>query len=212
MFDLPKATNVNNNVPKNAFDNYTNTKQKQKFSTLVGKIHWLHKLSATTLNLPAGEIHEIQIFELQLKQKSEVAVLLDIIDKSIPYPIIFIVRFNEEYYYSTAKKHSHPTNENISVIDWRFKSQWQKAEEQLNLSLSRNLDYVFNDFCFQLSGKTSMLNLDIELLIAQEQEIKELQLEISKTVSAIKNCKQFNKKVELNLHLSDLQAKLLNLS
>ena len=120
IFDLPDKVKVNKVVPKNAFDSFTNSKQKQLFTDLIKRITWEYKLSEATTNLPAKEIKEIQVFYVELKQKLEVKGILDIIDKAIPYPIIFLVNWNNEFYFTTSTKHAHPINDNISVIDWTF--------------------------------------------------------------------------------------------
>ena len=44
-FNLPDATRVNRVVPKNAFDKYTNSKQKKRFKDVVQRISWTNKLS-----------------------------------------------------------------------------------------------------------------------------------------------------------------------
>ncbi len=90
IFDLPDKVKVNKVVPKNAFDSFINSKQKQLFTDLIKRITWEYKLSEATTNLPAKEIKEIQVFYVELKEKQEVKGILDIIDKAIPYPIIFL--------------------------------------------------------------------------------------------------------------------------
>ena len=55
--------------------------------------------------------------------KKFIEKLLEIIDKSIPYHIIFVLNFEDQVKISVAQKHLHPTNENNAVIDWTFKSE-----------------------------------------------------------------------------------------
>jgi len=55
IFNLPKHTVVNKIIPKNAFDNYANTKQKKLFIENVEKIRWINKLSKETVNLSGNE-------------------------------------------------------------------------------------------------------------------------------------------------------------
>ena len=90
MFNLPKSTVVNRVIPKNAFDEFTNTKQKKAFTEKIERIRWLNKLSAETINLSGSDVKEIQVFQIELKQKDSIPELLKIIDKSIPYRILFI--------------------------------------------------------------------------------------------------------------------------
>ena len=184
LFKLPKQTIVNKMIPKNAFDKYTNTQQKKLFTETVEKIKWLNKISKETINLFGKEINEIQIFEIELRKKEKIEALLDIIDKAIPYPIIFILKFNNERLVSATKKHSHPTNDNIAVIDWSFKSYWFSVRENpYMLNLKGSIDNVFNDFCFQLAGKKEK---SIDELIQDEKEIKKLKNEAVKLQAAMK--------------------------
>lgn len=207
IFDLPKHTNINKVIPKNSFDKYTNTKQKKLFVDVVERIKWLHKLSKESINLIGKDIKEIQIFEVELRKKEKIGLLLDIIDKSIPYKIIFILRYKDEFLLSASQKHTHPTNDNQAVIDWSFRSEWiHENKNPFSLNLKGYLDDVFNNLCFQISGKEKM---SITQLIEHESKIKKLKDETSKLESAIKQEKQFNKKVEINLKL---QKKLKSLN
>ncbi len=202
MFALPATTFINRIVPKNSFDAYTNSKQKKLLSTHIDKIRWINKLSTQTIKLEGKDVQEIQIFNIQLKQKDAVEEVLTIIDKYIPYHIIFILSFDDEVLFSAAQKHLHPTIDNTSVIDWRFTSTW--ISEQSNpyqLNLKNSLDDVFADFCFQLIGKTKSTSL--QEIIILEQSKKQLLYEIDKLESEIKRCKQFNRKVELNMELQN---------
>lgn len=209
LFSLPLQTKVNKTVPKNAFESFTNAKQKALFSSLISKIIWSNKLSEETLNLPGKEIKEIQLFKVELKGNGDPKPLLEIIDKAIPYHIIFIVSFGKGFFLSTAKKHPHPTNENFSVIDWTFKSDWLEPEHmQFNLNLKKSIDSIYLDFCNQLSGKSKINQKSFGELIELNSKTEHLKKEITRLKSAISNCKQFNQKVELNLRLKEVVKEL----
>jgi hypothetical protein len=209
MFELPANTLVNRNIPKNTFENFANSKQKKVLTTVVSKIRWLNKLSSKTINLDGKDIKEIQLFELSLKQKESISEITNLVDRVIPYNIIFLIRFENEIRISASQKHKHPTNEDQAVVDWTFTSDWGNSESsQFRLNLQQNLDFVFSDICFQISGKQSAAQTDIKTLIAFEQRKKQLTDQIQKLESAIKTCKQFNKKVELNLELQECKSNL----
>ena len=139
---------------------------------------------------------------MELKEQTNVNELLLLINRVIPYPIVFVLRFNEEVMYSISKKHTHPTNENQAVVDWTFSTSWKNVvEDEFEISLSNSLDSVFQDICFKISGKNQGKEKDIETLIAKEQQLKQLNSEIEKITTSMNKCKQFNKKVELNERL-----------
>lgn len=203
-FNLPISTNVNRFIPKNAFDAFTNAKQKKKFTDVIDKITWLNKLSKETINLTGKEITELQIFEIKLKEECYPKDLLDIIDKSIPYQIIFVLSYQNAILISTSKKHTHPLNQDNAVVDWSFATEWFISTEnnyQLNLKIS--LDFVYTDFCSQLSNYNQEL-IDIDKIIDHDKYLKGLKKQIAELKKAIKTEKQFNKKVELNIQLRKL--------
>jgi len=138
--------------------------------------------------------------------------LLLLISKIIPYQIIFVLRFNEEVMYSISKKHTHPTNENQAVVDWTFSTTWMSVQEdQLEIALSNSLDYVFYDMCFKISGKNNGNENNIDILIQNEQKLKQLNFSIDKIATTMNKCKQFNKKVELNKNLLELKEEKLKI-
>lgn len=205
-FNLPERTKVKRVIPKNAFDTYTNTKQKKLLTDQVLRITWLNKLSTETTNLIGKDIEEIQLFKVELKEKVFIDAIIEIIEKSIPYHLVLIVVYDEEMYISASSKHLHPTNPNTAVIDWTFKTEWFNISDlKYSLNLKKSLDDVFEDICYQLSGRIKRDGLSFEALINQQREKDRLQKEISRLKSSLSREKQFNKKVELNMRLKELE-------
>ncbi len=210
FFDLPYSTEVNKVIPKNAFETYSSPKQKKQFTELVQRITWLNKLSVETTNLNSIEIKELQIFHLELKSKQKIDSLISVVDKAIPYPIVFIISIENEYYISTSKKHLHPLNQDNAIIDWRFESEWILMNEiKFSLNLKKSLDEVFFDFCNQLVSPSKKKLKTIDDVVEYDKNVSSISREIEKLNTAIKNCKQFNKKVELNMKLSNLKRRLI---
>jgi len=211
VFDLPNTTEVNKVIPKYAFDTYSNSKQKKQFTELVQKITWLNKLSVETTNLNSIEIKEIQIFHFELKSKQKIDSLISVVDKAIPYPIVFIISIENEYYISTSKKHLHPLNQDNAIIDWKFESEWILMDEiKYSINLKKSLDEVFYDFCNQLVSPSKQKLKNIEEIVEYDKNVSSIFKEIERLNTAIKNCKQFNKKVELNMKLSNLKRRLID--
>ena len=209
LFSLPHTTKVNKVIPKNTFDSYTTTKHKKLLSEHVYRIVWAHKISSETTNLNTKEIKEIQVFKIELKSKQDIQPILDMIDKSIPYTIIFMIEYEGLIYLSTSSKHPHPINEDNSVIDWTFQTDWFNPDENpYKINLKKNIDTVFHDFCVQLSGKPTFETKSLGDIIAYSKTVKALESEIDKLKSSITNCKQFNRKVELNLKLKEVERQL----
>ena len=209
FFNLPIRTKVGRVVPKKAFDEYTNTKQKKLFTDCIQRISWTHKLSADTVNLDAKDIQEIQVFKIELKQKSDILKILEIINKFIPYHIVFWVEYNQEAFISAASIHPHPTNDGVAVIDWTFTSDWfNKDDNSYAFNLKGSIDAVFKDLCVQLTGKPELGKQSLGSILKNQQEVDRLKKEIRKLQSAISRSKQFNEKVDLNLRLKKAQKDL----
>lgn len=209
FFNLPPSTKVGRVVPKNAFDEYTNTKQKKLFTEDIQRITWTHKLSPDTINLEAKDVEEIQVFKIELKEQSDIFKILEIINRAIPYHIVFWVQFEDQAYISTAAKHAHPANEDISVIDWTFTSDWFPiSNSPYKFNLKSSLDAVYKDFCVQLTGKTDLSKKSMESILLEQQKTDQLKKDISKLKAAIRKSKQFNEKVELNMKLKGLEKEL----
>jgi hypothetical protein len=212
LFSLPHTAKVNRVIPKNAFDSYTTARQKKLFTELISRITWTHKLSPDTINLEAKDIKEVQVFKVELKVKQDIQTVLDIIDKSIPYSIIFVVEYDGMIYLSTSSKHPHPINEDNAVIDWTFKTDWFKpSENKYSFQLKKSIDAVYHDFCIQLSGKSTMASKPLQDLISFKKNVDALEKEIARLKSGVAGSKQFNNKVELNLKLKAKENELQSL-
>jgi len=164
------------------------------------KVHWF---------INNKEIEEIQVFHISLKLKSEVDSIITVIEKAIPYHIIFIISVEDAYMLYTSKKHNHVINEDNAVIDWTFKTDWLMDTNLYSINLKKDIDFVYTDFCNQITGNNAKENTkSVQELIEEESKLKKLNAQISKLEKAIKREKQFNRKVELNNQLQQLKKKL----
>lgn len=209
FFDLPKSCYYGRVIPKNSFDKYTSAKQKKLFTDLVGRISWTHKLAPKTINLSGKYFAEIQIIHIELKREERIPELLAVINKSVPYGVIFVVQFDERFYLSATVKHPHPTLADTSVLDWEFASKWFTVEDNVfQLNLRESLDKVFFDVCRKLSAFASDDVDSMTDLIEKSSKLFQIEKDINRLRSAIFSCKQFNKKVELNLELRKLEEEV----
>lgn len=208
MFKLPETTKLNKIIPKNAFDSYTNSRQKKEFVDNISRIAWSNKLSVDTTNLQSKEILEIQIFSIELKEKIQIKSILNIIEKAIPYPIIFIIKHGKSVYLSTSPKHNNPKNEDLAVIDYTYSTDWfTENENEFQIELKNDIDWVYKTFCEQFNKSKATVK-DLKELVSTQKELDSLNKEIEKVRLAIARSKQFNKKVELNMRLKELLVKL----
>lgn len=200
MFNLPKECIVDKVIPKKIFYdnvNMTNT-IKQEFINKIEKIIWKYKISEENINVSKTEnIEEIEIFKLNLKEKYEVKNLIKVITKEIPYPILFLIKFNEEFQYA------------IKYEDSIYFSEW-----------NNNITFNFVDFDLEkvyeniVKAITNIENniKNIQEELDKKQEIIKLQNEINKLENQIKKEQQFNRKVEINRKILELKEKMEGVS
>lgn len=211
IFELPQSTFVNRVIPKNAFDSFTNQKQKRIFIDDIDKIKWVNKIAKDTVNLEGKDVQEIQVFEIQLKKADNIKDIVEVIDKAIPYQIVFVLTFGGELMISTSKKHFHPTIEDKSIIDWTFSTNWfSLTEQKYQLNLKQSLDFVYADFCQQITD-TKQESKSIDEIVKFNAQIRDLERQIQQLENKIKKEKQFNLRLSLHLELQELKERLLKL-
>jgi hypothetical protein len=204
MLSLPKRTLYNKKIPKNKFykEIGTDSKLESKFIQEVDYIVWKHKLSKETTNLePTKEVEEIQVFEVFLKTEDLSKEVLENIDRVIPYPILYILRFNDKIKLVIAYKEKNKLDENRMVIHSYYETEWIK-EDEMNIDILSGLTLkdVYDNIIRQLLPIENAED-DIEDLIELNQRIEALKKDIEKLEKKMYREKQFNKKVDINREL-----------
>lgn len=149
--ELPASTIVNRFVPKEKFYSKTDIspKVRQLFILEIEKITWSNKIAPTTLNISAGKLLELQVFEVQLKSHDISEYVLRHIDKHIPYPILFIVKRGSSQKAVISFKEQNLRVENNMKVDTYFSSQWST---DLRLELKGNsVDSVYQNYLYQIA-------------------------------------------------------------
>ena len=94
MLGFPVATDFNKRIPKQKFYDKIDVPAvvKRVFTGQIRLIYWRNKLAPTTLNLSEGDaVTEIEVFELILNAPQLDEMVFRLIDKEIPYHILFIL-------------------------------------------------------------------------------------------------------------------------
>lgn len=198
--DFPATKKVQRVIPKNSFDNFATPKQKRLFTELVQRITWTHKISTSTTNLRSENLQEIQFFTVELKKKAPVKELLDLVDRSIPYTIVFTVIYDDEYYFHTAVKRIHAQDEDKAIIDFTFSNDWS-SDRLLTPELKKSIYHTYRDLCRELSDFREEAEITLDNLVKKQRDTNNLRKEISTLKAAIKKSKSFKEKVDLNQRL-----------
>lgn len=191
MINLPKSCLVNRFIPKKVFYEKSNINQitKEEFINIVDKITWIYKLSPETIGInKTKDIEEIEVFQIELKEKVVPKNVIKAVTNSIQYKILFILKYNDEFCYLIKLEDVYYTNWN-EEINFEFTS--------INLS---NLCESIAKSILHEESNTKNFNEIIENI----NEKKELQDKIDKLTKRIRQENQFNRKVELNQELNKL--------
>ena len=196
MINFPERCKVNKFIPKKTFYEKIglSTAVKDDFVNYIEKIIWLYKLSEETIGITKTEkTEEIQVFELTLKSKIIPKNIIKIITKSIPYKILFLLKFENEFCYA------------IRVVEDIYFTEWNE-EITMNL-VGLNLDDIYKDIVKSII-KEQDNDKEFEDIIDKKNKVDELYKKIEQLKNKINNEKQFNKKVELNLELQKLNKEM----
>ena len=203
-FNLPKNTLVDKFIPKNKFFSKTilNSKIKDDFTNQIKKITWKYKLSPETISVnKTSKVEEIQIFEIELKNKTTPNNILQVIDRLIPYPILYIFTYENDFKYWINLKND--------LVKKYYFSEWNH-ELDFNF-VDTNLEKVYVNLIKKFITKVDTNENDFIKIVDTDNKINILNNEIKTIKNKIKSEKQFNKKVDLNKILQEKQNKLNSL-
>lgn len=196
MIELPRACVVDKFIPKKTFYEKVNISNsiREEFTDKLSKIYWKYKISEDTINVSKTEdIEEIEVFELELKEKYNCKNLIRIITKNIPYPILFYIKYENDFQYAIKY------NEEIYFSEWN-------NEVTFNFN-GLNIKIVYDNIVKIITNIDKSAN-DLEKEINRQNKIIYLEKEISKLECKIRSEKQFNIKVQYNEQIAKLKKKI----
>jgi hypothetical protein len=199
MLGLPRSTEVNRRVAKEKL--YQNAalvpRTREMIKDQIDSVFWRNKLADSTMAISAGEtVAEIQIFEIQLRQRELDKRVLPAIAKAIPYKILFILVFGDEAQLW------------IEASGTFYNTDWQPLGGFTLKFEGLNLDAVYENLARQISGGRLGTDGDIEEAVDCDKKRQKLERDIAALGKRLLREKQFNKQVELNGELKRLKKEL----
>lgn len=207
---LPKSTIFNRRIPKQKFyDNLPVTQElKRVFIDQISMIYWRNKIAPSTVNIAEGEmVTEIEVIEIHLNQPSLDRRVLKLIDKEIPYHILFLLVHQERgQAWIGYKEHGIAGSFKIGAY---YHTQWQPMDK-LSLQLEGlNMDVVYENFVRQIAGERLQdQSGDLKEAVARDERRRKLQKEIAALENKVRRERQFNIQVALNSELKRLRKEL----
>lgn len=223
MIDFPISTFLNKRIPKQRFyDNLSVTPElKKAFSEQIAAIYWRNKLAPSTLNLALGQnVIELQVFELHLNQSEIDWRVLQLMDREIPYHILFLLRHEQMVQAWIGYKEASLTKAATFVVERYYQTDWHALEE-LPLSLQGlSMDTVYENLLRQIAGDRLNIspNQDTTQKISLKQTVEraakreKLLRQIAALEKKVRDEKQFNVQVALNTKLKHFQKMLEELN
>ena len=208
MLNLPASTTFNRRIPKQKFyeELPLTPALRRVFVEQIHAIWWRSKIAPATANLAPGRaVTELEVFELQLARPSLDEGVLRVIDRRIPYPIVYLLTCDGQ---CQAWIGYQPTGQGGARIYYR--TAWQ-PQEDLNLELrGLDTDAAYENFVRQIAG--GALNAPaaepLQQSIARDQRRRALEKQIAALQNKIRKEKQLNRQVELNGELKRLRKEL----
>ena len=215
MLGLPKSTEFNKRIPKQKF--YENLSVTPAIKTALTEqikiIYWRNKLAATTLNLASGkQVTEIEVFEIRLTSPDLDENILRLIDREIPYHILFLLEYNGKYQAVMGYKEAAGSGKAAFKVDCYYHTEWL-TEEELPLRLEGlTIDAVYENFIRQIAGDRLIggENTTLKESVEQQKQREQIEKQIAALETKMKKEKQLNRKMELKTEIKKLKQALIN--
>jgi hypothetical protein len=213
VLGLPKTTEFNKRIPKQKFyENLSVTPAVKKAITeQIKTIYWRNKLAATTSNLAPGErVTEIEVFEVKLTSPDLDENVLRLIDREIPYHILFLLEYDGQYQAAMGYKEAAGSGKAAFKVDRYYRTEWL-PEEELPLCLEGlTIDAVYESFIRQIAGDglSGGKNTSLKDSVEQQKQREQLEKQIASLETKMKKEKQLNRKMELKAQIKKLQSGL----
>ena len=154
MLHFPESTAFGRRIPKTKFyENLSVTPQlKRVFVEQISQIIWQNKIAPGTVNIAPGEtVNEIQVIAIRLNQPKLDQKILELIDREIPYHLLFLLEYGDRLQAWIAWKEAGKTSAFKSGK--YYHTEWL-APEGLTLRLEGlTMDAVYESLIRQIAGE-----------------------------------------------------------
>lgn len=207
MLSLPSSTEFNKRIPKNRLIPSMTPAIKRAFAEQVEDIYWRNKISPHTVNIsPAQKVTEIEVLEIRLKQDRIDKRILEVIDRVIPYHIIYVLSFEGREKLVIGYKHETQADKYKTYS--YYNSDWlPQGQHRLELK-ALSLDKLYEGWLKGLIPTQTDPSTDISEMVSRQKEIDRLTHQCAVLEKRIENEKQFNVRVNLNQELRELRSAL----
>ena len=208
MIQFPESTYVGKRIPKEGFYNKSELKafQKRAFVDDIEQLFWRNLLSAENLNVGKGEkVTQIDVIQIKLKQKEYNKSILEIIEKTIPRHLVFVLKFEDQFQICLNYKEQYQKGK-FKIVE-SFSTDWF-AEDEFTLTIQGlDLDKVYDNFVYQIAGSKIEKTDGVELShsIQQSQEVEKIKKRIAELENKKRKEMQFNLQLKIANEIRELR-------
>jgi hypothetical protein len=212
----------------------------------IETIDWRYSLKPATVAIPKfedaeREYIEIALLHITLKSPTHVKRLAEVVQRTIPYPLVIVFAHEQALYISLADKRINRADSSKLTVEHFYESGWLNASLQAESQIHHAFfaSFQFNQFdhqdlhrhyqsliaCFnaldaaKLIGKfTLAAGSQADKLLADKwrqehlQAIKQLDSKLVSIKAAVKTDSQFNRKLALNVQIKQLKQQIEQLT
>ncbi len=238
---VPASCRLNKRIFKKLFheNSQLGTTDKKAFKDDIDKVIWMFKLEPNSVSIPAftddeREYLEVAILQIDCKTKKRSARIAQIIHRAIPYPSVLVFSYESSVLISVAHKRFSQSEKGAIVADEFFNSEWidLRCPSEVQTSFFKSLklgrlphtnlfafysalvDRMTSLDCARLTGAFSVHENKQDYAFRRESLAKchQLEVEINQLKLEIKKEEQFNRRVELNMKIKELEKQLAEIS
>lgn len=216
LINYPKQATFGRVLPKNKIYEHSgaNTRLKDLFVEQVEQIVWQYKLAPETINLPARPgVPEVQVFRIVLKTGELSADVLKCIDGAVQFPIVFELEHDGKIKVIAAHKRPSEADASKWVVSDYFSTVWMPANSpRVEMPVVLDLAGLYEALLQRLIPLAPRDQESFSALVERLERVRAKQREIEKVRAKLAKEKQFNRKVEINATLRQLNKELEELS
>lgn len=156
MLGLPTFTELNRRIPKQKFYEKSDLSPtlKKAFSEQIRSIHWRNKIAPEVLNLAAGkEVQELEVFELRLNDGQIDEAVLRLIDRAIPYHILFVLVWEDRMRLAVAYKETPDAKSAGVRVGRYYYTDWMPERDVVLRLEGLSMDAVYENLVRRIAGE-----------------------------------------------------------
>jgi hypothetical protein len=216
LINYPGQATFGRVVPKNKIYEHSgaNTRLKDLFVEQVEQIVWQYKLAPETINLPAKPgVPEVHVFRIVLKTGELSVDVLKCIDRAVKFPIVFELEHEGKIKVIAAHKRPSQADAGKWFVSDYFSTAWMPANgERSAMPVVLDLAGLYEALLQRLIPLVPRAHESFTAFVGRLEDVRAKQHEIEKVHAKLAKEKQFNRKVEINAALRQLNIELEELS